>query len=297
MKCKEKQNIFIRFYNSKEFGRLFSLISFILTIFIFNNYCVILANLGDEKMQIHVADEARKNCDYSTAQTFYGKISDSDSVYAPYAALSRLEIYDGIYSNAIDLNDFTKCFLKAAKSNDIRVLKSCLYFLANRIDWFTNEDIPADISIFSDNNIGIVKEMLNSINEEDESLLENIGLEFPLDDDDIRYIFIEKGLIDLTYFHWEYESTINTEESGLSKIDDNEKILLAEICPQLVNKLGTEMITIYKYYKYKKVIDKAKSEPAIDILKNKEFKPVTLYLSQIDFDSLDYAVDKVCNKE
>lgn len=278
-------SIFKKFYNSKEFDRIISVISIVLTLVLFNNYDMLFANLGNEKMQISIADNARINCDYSTALSYYEKIMKQEDEYSSYAALARLEIYDAMSDSEKHYNEIIECFSIAIKSNDISVLKSCLTFVIEQSEIFFSSNNKMS-ELFKDENIALVKDLLNHINEIDKSVLDGLGLEFPVSENNVRWLFVEQGKVNFYYYHWEYVSTIVSEDPSLAILGENERIEYVGTWqePESENVYSAAMITYYKYYQYTKIIDEEKEEIAFDVLKNNDYDTAPIYLSQLNFD-------------
>lgn len=278
--------IFKKFYKSKEFDRIISVISLVLTLVLFNNYDMFFANLGNEKMQISIADNARKNCDYSTALEYYEKIIKQDDEYASYAALARLEIYNEMPDSEKHYNEIIECFSIALKSNYISVLKSCLKFVIEQSESVLKSDNKMS-DLFKDENIALIKDLLNNINEIDKSVLDGLGLEFPVSENDVIWLFVKQGKVNSYYYHWDYVSTIVSEDPTLANLGESEKIEYVGTWqePESESVFSAAMITYYKYYRYTKIIDEEKEEIAFDVLKNNDYNTEPIYLSQLDFDS------------
>lgn len=270
-----------KLYNSREFDRILSIISIIVTLILVENYSIVFARFGMEKMQFKVADEARINCDFSTALEYYDMIIKENDTNAPYAALAELEIYTQYYNSIADVDEVINDFIIASRSDDVLVLKSCFYFLITQFDLNMSDDKYRS-KLLSAENIEYIVRLFNKIYSLDEDLFKDTGINFPVDKADINAILSKNAKKTMDEWHWEYVSTIVSEKSYLSTETENEKVMLVSVEDHPVCIASFDSIKVYKYWRYKKVIDKKNNSiPILNILLQKEYAVNPIYFSKM----------------
>lgn len=262
----------------KAFEIFISVISIVLSLILYDNYAVLFARAGCEKMQIKVSDEARKNCDYSVALEFYERIMNQNDEYSPYAALARLQIYNDSFAETKHEDEMLECLKVAAKSDDINVLYSCLEFVIQKSDEIIDESI-----FFDEENIVIIQDIFNKINKIDKNFLNRAGIETDISVEATEWILLKDRKVDWETYHWEYVSTSVTTEAGLEFISDDEKLVAVDSFQERADNSSAALITYYKYYRYERVVDSTEKKLVKDILRENIPKSKTIYLSQISF--------------
>ena len=181
-------------YNSNVIDRIISIGSIVITVAIavftlifVENYSVILANLGIEKNQFEVADQARMFHDFPTALKYYDKILQKGEENAPYAALAKLEINTEVYNDIADVDEVINDFIIASQSDDVSVLKSCFYFLITQFDLKLPNGKYSSKLLSKENTEHIVS-LFNKLNSLDKNFFIDTGINFPVDRAEINAI-------------------------------------------------------------------------------------------------------------
>lgn len=269
-----------------------SVISLVISIVVtalFSQYSVLVfANLGIESSIMKLADESREYGSYDIAIKMYKKISDKDNEYSPYANAALGEIYSG---NAMG-NDYRKAFeyyKKAIKdSNDPIILKSCLRYVVNAVEYTKNETNAAKkvFDVYSDNYIDFVYELFNTCLESDYDCFEGLIFDLQFDKETIRAL-LEGKTIKYIKGRWNYVSTRYDKDSNLGFVAEEEKLLLVDSIVQQTNEQDFSTI-VYKYYRYKMIRDTYYIE-LVDSLKWIIDNSTDIYLTKIDIENNEEA--------
>lgn len=270
-------------FNSDVINNIITIVSIVIAVFtlIFvENYSVILANLGIEKNQFEVADEARMFYDFPTALKYYDKILQKGEENSPYAALAKLEIITEVYNDIADVDEVINYFIIASQSYDVSVLKSCFYFLITQFDLkLLNGKYSS--KLLSKENTEYIVSLFNKLNSLDKTFFIDTGINFPVDRAEINAILSKDAKKTMDEWHWEYVSTIDSLNPGLATESENEKIVYAYQEERLLCPTTVDMVSVYTYWKYKKVIDKKNDPvPILDILLEKQNNTKPIYFSK-----------------
>lgn len=224
-------------------------ISFLLCL----NAGVALGNLGFEKAQIKLADEARINNEYEASVKWYNKVASHDDQYSAYAHLAIAEIYSLEIANKeyeIAFQEYQKAL---NKSNDYLVLNSCMHFIIQqvKIEMSAEEPQSKNINILDGDHISFVVEVVNKMNETEPDKFSNLDISFPLDKNDVENIFLNNQMIEKTINKWEFDSTLVSEHAGLEYVNKKEKLIAVDSWQELVSKHCASVNTYYRYDRYK----------------------------------------------
>ena len=233
-------------------------ILFILSIVISALFClnanIFWGNLGFLNTQIELADDARLNNEYNESITWYNKIVKNDSDYAPYAHLAMAEIYSLELANKNydkALEEY-KCAISG--SDDVQILNSAMHFILQQITFQNDKTTDFAIDFLDNENINFVVDVMNRLNETDPKRFSSLPIDFPIEKNDIRYIFSPETKYEEKTYTWEYVSTITDYRSNLAYINDTEKVILVDSWEEILEPLTSfAPRTVYKYYRYNKV--------------------------------------------
>lgn len=256
-----------------------SFLSFLFAIITYDNYDTFLAKRGVESQQIVVADEARRNFDYSKALNYYGMIVDRDDIYSPYAALAKLEIYNDIISDYKDWEDILNCFSVAVKSQDSLVLRKCLNIVLSVGKKQNNPSMLLNNAILSKDNLENITELLNGLYNLQPEIFSDIEFMFPITSEKVDSFFLKFETLTIEKYRWKYVATITSDKSGLGYVHDDEKVILVGISTVPISELSTVMVNVYTYYKYEKVVISNTQKNIYEILTNESIAPI--YLSSL----------------
>ena len=210
--------------------------------------------MGFEKQLIKLADEARIQNNYSESLNWYKKIAKKDNEYSPYAYLAIGEIL----SNEIDYKSYDvayDAFKKAVDlSDNIDILNSTLNFVLQQIKLIQSEPEGNAINMLSNDNVDFVTNLLNKINSISPKQFEFIDVVFPLTAESTQDFFNQDGKIKQYYYKWEYISTLTSYNGNEAFVGDEEKLVLVDQWQELVSTSSFSTVTVYKYYRYKKVV-------------------------------------------
>lgn len=263
---------------------LLNFVSIALSFLLCSNAYIALGNLGFEKSQIKLADEARINNEYNDSVKWYNKVASHDDQYSPYAHLAIAEIYSLEIANKeyeIAFQEYQKAL---NRSNDYLVLNSCMHFIIQQVKMEMSAEEPQskNINILDDNHISFVVEVVNKINETDQSKFSNLDIHFPLDKNDVKDIFLNNQLITKTTHELQYVETIVSKESGLYYSGNDEKLVYVDSWAEPISSTSSCYNVFYKYYKYKAVETKTKIS-AICAFEEILYPQDRIYLSQLAF--------------
>lgn len=255
-------------------------ISFLLCL----NAGVALGNLGFEKAQIKLADEARINNEYEVSVKWYNKVASHDDQYSAYAHLAIAEIYSLEIANKeyeIAFQEYQKAL---NKSNDYLVLNSCMHFIIQqvKIEMSAEEPQSKNINILDGDHISFVVEVVNKMNETEPDKFSNLDISFPLNESDVKNIFLNNQMITRTTREFQYVETVVSKESGLAYSGDDRKLVYIDSWAEPISSTSSSYNVFYKYYKYKAVATKTKMSAisAFDEILEPQDR---IYLSQLAF--------------
>lgn len=243
-------------------------------------------NIGNNRLKL--ADQLRQDNSYAESINWYKKIANSKrksfQKYKPYANLALAEIYSEELDN-VDYKlalDFYKDATKDINNMDVRIYKSFLRFAANQINMYQplNEEC---INIYSTEFVQLIVESINGIYESTPDVFSNYDLEFPLNDHRTRELFDIETTISKTTTEWKYVSTIVSKDAGLSKVKDDEKILLADSWQERADNYSASVNTYYKYYRYKSY-SKTENISGLDFIREIAGTKSNIYLTSLQFD-------------
>lgn len=255
-----------------------TIISLIFAMFFCTTYKQVIAGFGSIKLQISLADEARQNCDVSTALKYYKKIVDGDTKYAPYAALACAEIYseNEIYDNSFDY------FKIAMNSQEKMIIDSCMNYLLQQSELIkTGKDKRAHMDLFSNEKLPVITDFLNNVNGWYPQVFENTGLEFPLSSEDVENCFLKETMVVSTKKKWEYVSTRYSNNGSEAFVEEDSKLVLVDSYQELVDSTSFSTETVYKYYRYKSVVISETPVMLVDVISENAPKSGPIYLGNL----------------
>lgn len=234
-------------------GIIVQSLSIIISALFCINANIFLGNLGHLKTLIKLADEARLNNEYSESITWYTKIANKDSNYAPYAHLAMAEIYSLELANKNYDKAYEEYKYAINDTQDIQIFNSAMNFIFNQISLKNSGSINLAIDFYNDENIDFVVNVMNRINEMDSKKFSSLPINFPIDKENVKYYLSPDTKFEIKQYQWEYVSTITDTSSTLAYTNDTYKVMLVDWTLEPIDDFSFGTVMIYKYYKYKKV--------------------------------------------
>ncbi|MBQ5824277.1 MAG: hypothetical protein IIW48_05665 [Clostridia bacterium] len=242
-------------------------ISIIISVLFCTNSEIVFGNLGFTKSLIELSDAARLDNNYSESIKWCTMLAEKENEYSPYACLALAEIY----SKELDVCDYDVAFEHYKKALDLivnnkahnenyddnydNILNSYLSFMLTQIEAHRNDEGYA-IDVLrndeNDENINDFIQLLEAIKTFLPSQFKNMRFEQPINKDNVIRFFAQEK-ITLNYYKWEYDSTMASYNGNEAFSSDEEKLVLVGSWAESIDSNSFSTVTVYKYYRYKKV--------------------------------------------